>query len=232
MNEDSRKVLIVEDEEKIVEFIESYLINSGFEVYKASTGREAIYTFTDNKIDLVLLDLMLPDISGEQICKDIRKISNVPIIMLTAKSNEESILNGLNLGADDYITKPFSPREMIARINAIFRRVPKEEQSQDVLSFNNGNLIINLTDYTVVKDREAICLTPSEYKILLTLAKRPQKVFTREELIAIAFDDDFIGYDRTIDSHIKNLRAKIEDNPKECQYVLTVRGIGYKFGGV
>ncbi len=227
-----RKVLVVEDEEKIVEFIESYLKNSGYEVYKALSGRDALKLFADNKIDLILLDLMLPDISGEQICREIRRKSNVPIIMLTAKTSEENILNGLNIGADDYITKPFSPREMVARVNAVFRRIPKEEGNKDVLRYHNGDLVINLADYTVMKKGETTCLTPSEFKILVTLAKRPQKVFTREELISVAFDGDFLGFDRTIDSHIKNLRAKIEDNPKESLYILTVRGIGYKFGGV
>lgn len=227
-----RKVLVVEDEEKIVEFIESYLKNSGYEVYKALSGRDALKLFADNNIDLILLDLMLPDISGEQICREIRRKSNVPIIMLTAKTSEENILNGLNIGADDYITKPFSPREMVARVNAVFRRIPKEEGNKDVLRYHNGDLVINLADYTVMKKGETTCLTPSEFKILVTLAKRPQKVFTREELISVAFDGDFLGFDRTIDSHIKNLRAKIEDNPKESLYILTVRGIGYKFGGV
>jgi DNA-binding response OmpR family regulator len=224
-------ILVVEDEVKIVEFIESYLLNSGFKVYKAYSGIEALKLFKENTIDLILLDLMLPDLSGEQICKEIRSYSKVPIIMITAKTSEESVLNGLEIGADDFITKPFSPREMIARVNAVLRRVPKETASEDILSFQNNDLVINQEEYTVTKNNKTIDLTPSEYKILVTLAKRPQKVFTREELIMIGFDGEFLGFDRTIDSHIKNLRAKIEDNPKECKYILTVRGIGYKFGG-
>ena len=232
MSNDSKKILIVEDEIKIVEFIESYLLNSGYEVYKAVTGCDALKIFKDQDIDLVLLDLMLPDISGEQICKEIRNTSKVPIIMLTAKTSEESIINGLDIGADDYITKPFSPRQMIARVNALLRRTTEEIINSDILSFNQGNLIINQVDYTVKKAGQNTYLTPSEFKLLITLAKRSQKVFTREELISVAFDDDYLGYDRTIDSHIKNLRAKIEDNPKECIYIVTVRGIGYKFGGV
>jgi len=229
---DSKKILIIEDEIKIVEFIESYLLNSGYEVYKAVTGRDALKIFKSQDIDLVLLDLMLPDISGEQICKEIRNTSKVPIIMLTAKTSEESIINGLGIGADDYITKPFSPRQMIARVNALLRRTTEEVINSDILSFNQGNLIINQVDYTVKKAGQNTYLTPSEFKLLITLAKRSQKVFTREELISVAFDGDYLGYDRTIDSHIKNLRAKIEDNPKECIYIVTIRGIGYKFGGV
>ncbi len=230
MDHNFKRILIVEDEEKIVEFIESYLTNSGYDVYKAYRGNDALRLFNTHAIDLILLDLMLPDISGEQICREIRKTSTVPIIMLTAKSQEESILNGLDIGADDYITKPFSPRQMIARVKALLRRAYADDKDSEVLSFNDSDLIINETDYTVKKAGEFVNLTPSEFKILITLAKRPHKVFTREELIHVAFDGDYLGFDRTIDSHIKNLRSKIEDDPKECRYVLTVRGIGYKFG--
>lgn len=231
MEREAKKILVVEDEIKIVEFIESYLLNSGYIIYKAFTGREALKIFQEQDIDLILLDLMLPDISGEQICKEIRGTSKVPIIMLTAKSSDESIINGLNIGADDYMTKPFSPRQMIARVNALFRRVIEEDDKIGILTFHQGDLIINENDYTVKKRKQNIYLTPSEYKILITLAKRPNKVFTREELIDVAFDGDFLGFDRTIDSHIKNLRAKIEDNTKDCIYILTIRGIGYRFGG-
>ena len=231
MGNDSKRILIVEDEAKIVEFIESYLLNSGYTVYKAFTGREALKIFEQQAIDLILLDLMLPDISGEEVCLEIRKNSGVPIIMLTAKSGDENIINGLDMGADDYMTKPFSPRQMIARVNAVFRRSTPEKETKSILNFHQGDLVIDTANYTVKKSGSITYLTPSEYKILITLAKRPNKVFTREELIDVAFDGDFFGYDRTIDSHIKNLRAKIEDNPKECTYILTIRGIGYRFGG-
>jgi DNA-binding response OmpR family regulator len=228
----SKRILVVEDESKIVEFIESYLLNSGYSVIKASNGRTALKVFQNEEIDLIVLDLMLPDISGEQICKEIRKTSKVPIIMLTAKTSDESVINGLNIGADDYMTKPFSPRQLVARVNALFRRTYDEEKDTSLLSFNQGDIVINQSDYSVKKAGKLANLTPSEYKILISLAKRPNKVFTREELIQVAFDGDYLGYDRTIDSHIKNLRAKIEDNPKECVYILTIRGIGYRFGGV
>ncbi len=231
MGNGSKRILIVEDEAKIVEFIESYLLNSGYTVYKAFTGREALKIFEQQKIDLILLDLMLPDITGEEVCLKIRKNSGVPIIMLTAKSGDENIIKGLDMGADDYMTKPFSPRQMIARVNAVFRRSAPEKDTKNILNFRQGDLVIDTANYTVKKSGSITYLTPSEYKILITLAKRPNKVFTREELIDVAFDGDFFGYDRTIDSHIKNLRAKIEDNPKECTYILTIRGIGYRFGG-
>ena len=231
MGNDSKRILIVEDEAKIVEFIESYLLNSGYTVYKAFTGREALKIFEKQEIDLILLDLMLPDITGEEVCLNIRKNSGVPIIMLTAKSGDENIIKGLDMGADDYMIKPFSPRQMIARVNAVFRRSTPEKETKGILNFHQGDLVIDTANYTVKKSDSITYLTPSEYKILITLAKRPNKVFTREELIDVAFDGDFFGYDRTIDSHIKNLRAKIEDNPKECTYILTIRGIGYRFGG-
>lgn len=226
---DSKKILVIEDEIKIIEFVESYLISNGYTVITAQSGRRGLALYSEEKPDLVLLDLMLPDISGEQICKEIRKTSKLPIIMLTAKSSEESIISGLNMGADDYITKPFSPRQMVARVNALLRRTYEKEEKD--LNIYHGDLMIDYTNYSVKKKGSELNLTPSEYKILLTLAKRPSKVFTREELIQIAFDGDFLGYDRTIDSHIKNLRAKIEDNPKESTYIKTIRGIGYRFGG-
>lgn len=230
MEENKKRILVVEDEEKIMEFIESYLINSGYEVIKAYSGRAAESKLREERLDMLLLDLMLPDKNGEEILRNLRKESRIPVIILTAKSSEESVINGLDIGADDYITKPFSPRQMVARVNALFRRSEKGE-SGETLSFRNGKLMINLENYRVMKEGEDILLTPSEFKLLTTLAKRHGKVFTREELIMIAFDGDYAGFDRTIDSHIKNLRAKLEDNPKEPEYILTIRGVGYKFGG-
>lgn len=231
MNENKKCILVVEDEVKIMEFIESYLKNSGYEVMKAGSGREAEEKLREGKADMLLLDLMLPDKSGEEILKNLRKTSRIPVIILTAKSSEESVIHGLDIGADDYITKPFSPRQMVARVNALFRRSEKEDGGE-TLSFGCGKLIINTVNYRVIKEGEDILLTPSEFKLLTTLAKRTAKVFTREELIMVAFDGDYAGFDRTIDSHIKNLRAKLEDNPKEPEYILTIRGVGYKFGGL
>jgi len=173
---------------------------------------------------------MLPDISGEKICETIRRESDVPIIMLTAKVEEESILNGFSLGTDDYITKPFSPKQVVARVNAILKRTLNYKQD-NILRFNNENLVLNLDNYEVRKNDNLIELTPSEFKILLTLCESPKKVFTRGELLDRALGDDSDVYDRIIDSHIKNLRSKIEDNSKSPKYIITVHGIGYKFGG-
>ena len=183
-----RKILVVDDEIKIVEVVKSYLENSGYSVIKAHNGREALEKFYKEKPALIVLDLMLPDITGEDICKALRrKISRVPIIMLTAKVDEEDILKGLNIGADDYITKPFSPRQLVARVEAVMRRsndalVPLTS----IITFNNGELAIDPMKYEVKKHGEIVNLTPSEYKLLITMVKYPDKTFTREELICLA----------------------------------------------
>ena len=223
-------ILIVEDEVKILEVLEAYLKKAGYGVITALNGNEALDKYEQYNPKLIILDLMLPDISGEKICETIRRESDVPIIMLTAKVEEESILNGFSLGIDDYITKPFSPKQVVARVNAILKRTLNYKQD-NILRFNNGNLVLNLDNYEVRKNDNLIELTPSEFKILLTLCESPKKVFTRGELLDRALGDDSDVYDRIIDSHIKNLRSKIEDNSKSPKYIITVHGIGYKFGG-
>lgn len=228
----AKRILVVDDEQKIVEVVKSYLEHNGFEVYTAYTGKQAMEQF--EKIDpaLIILDLMLPDISGEEICKTIRKQSRVPIIMLTAKVEEEDMLEGLDIGADDYVIKPFSPKLLIARVVTVLRRTIEDPVSlSNSISFNNGDIVINNLKHEVKKNGNIINITPNEYRILLTMVKYPNKTFTREELISMALGDDFEGFDRTVDTHIKNLRQKIEDDPKEPKYLLTVHGIGYKLGG-
>lgn len=229
MNIDKR-ILIVDDEAKLVEVIESYLLNSGYDVYKAYNGKDALNIFNQYKPHLIILDLMLPDMSGEEICKQIRKFSRVPIIMLTAKVAEEEILCGLELGADDYVTKPFSPKQLVARIGAVLRRSSEERNIlSQTLSFNDDDLVIHVLSHEVYKNGVNVRLTPNEYNILLSLIKYCEKTFTREELISIAIGDDFDGYDRVIDSHIKNLRQKIETDPKNPKYIRTIFGVGYRF---
>jgi DNA-binding response OmpR family regulator len=226
-----KKILIIEDEEKILEIVEFYLNKEGYEVYKCLNGKESLDLFNSISVDLIILDLMLPDMSGEEICKSIRKKSNVPIIMLTAKVTEKNILEGFKLGADDYVTKPFSPKQLVARVNAVIRRCTQNDTSKSLV-FNNGSLIINTTNHEVFKNNKFVNLTPTEFKLLTTLAKHPKKTFTREELILVILGNDYMGFNRAIDTHIKNLRQKIELNPKEPTYILTVHGVGYKFGGV
>ena len=225
------KVLVVDDEVNLIQVVKDYLLRESYEVYTAETGKQAMEIFDQVKLDFIILDLMLPDLSGEEICKHIRKLSDVPILMLTAKSTEEDKVNGLFIGADDYLTKPFSPRELVGRVKAILRRSKSGSLIKDILTFNNNDLIIDNPRHLVKKVGQAINLTPNEYKILLTFAQNPHKTFTREQLICAALGYDFEGYDRTIDTHIKNIRQKIEDDIKEPKYIITVYGVGYIFEG-
>jgi len=221
--------LVVDDEPKIVEVVTSYLEKSGYVVRGVFSGKEAYESFEREKPSLVILDWMLPDTTGEEICRTLRQKSDVPIIMLTAKVEEEDILHGLQIGADDYVTKPFSPRQLVARVEAVLRRT--EGDSSPVLSFRRGELIVDMDGYDVMLSGRPAGLTPNEFKIVGALARHPNKVFTREELIAIVSGDDFNGFDRVIDTHIKNIRQKIETDTRNPEYILTVHGVGYKFGG-
>lgn len=232
MIEKCKNILAVDDEPKILEVLTSFFESRGFMVFSAEAGKQALEIFDRENISLVLLDLMLPDISGEDICREIRKKSRVPIIMLTAKIEEENLIEGLGIGADDYITKPFSLKELGARVEASLRRasddlVPLSARN----SFRDGDLAVDFERNVIKKKQKEVSLTPSEIKILASLIKYPGKVFTRAELIEIALGSDFDGYDRAIDNHIKNLRQKIEDDSKNPDYVLTIHGLGYKFGG-
>ena len=224
-------ILVVDDEEKILEAVSSFLEAKGWRVITATTGLEALDKFDKNTIEFVVLDLMLPDLSGEEVCKRLRTRSRVPIIMLTAKSSEDDMLEGLQMGADDYITKPFSLKELLTRIEVVMRRSSADvEALASRMSFNNSDLVIDFDSKEVRKRGTVVNLTPKEWKILATLAKYPQKVFTRDDLINIAFDMSFDGYDRVIDTHIKNLRIKTEDDSKKPVYIRTIHGMGYKFG--
>lgn len=226
-----KKILVVDDEIKICEVIRSYLEHSGYEVFESYNGRVAIDMFDKINPNLIILDLMMPDITGEDVCKKIRKKSRIPIIMLTAKVEEEDILNGLDIGADDYITKPFSPKQLVARVAALLRRADGEMSPlANTLSFNNDELILDLLKHEIHLNNNILKLTPNEYKIMSTMAANPSKVFTREELIYFVLGEDYEGYDRTIDTHIKNLRKKLEMF-SSSEYIITVHGTGYRFGG-
>lgn len=229
---DLKNILVVDDEQLIREVVASYLEKQGFRVFGAETGREALQIFEKQTISFVILDLMLPDLSGEEVCTLIRKQSRVPIIMLTAKTMEEDMLRGLDLGADDYITKPFSLKNLYARMRSVLRRSSEDLKPLAArFSWNNGDLVIDYERREVQKRDEAIAMTPIEWKILSALTKYPQKIFTRNDLIALAFDVGYDGYDRVIDTHVKNLRKKIEDDPRKPVYICTVHGMGYRFGG-
>jgi len=229
---EGKKILVVDDENKIVEVVKSYLEREGCEVLEAFDGKQALEIFERVNLDLIVLDLMLPDMTGEDICKIVRKKSRVPIIMLTAKIDEKSIVSGLNIGADDYVSKPFSPRELMARIFAIFRRLVEEiVPLSNIISLNDDDLVVDILKKETRKNGVNVNLTITQYKVLMIMLKYPQKTFTREELISTVLGADYDGYDRVIDTHIKNLRQKIETNPKEPQYIITVHGTGYRLGG-
>lgn len=228
------KILVIDDEFGIVEVIQAYLLKEGFEVYIAVNGKIGLELYQQVQPDLVILDLMLPDISGEEICKEIRQSSQVPIIMLTAKKEEADCLNGLSLGADDYLLKPFSPKVLMMRVHVILRRVYSVEKIDKTVQmrFNQGDLIINPSERLVIKKGQNLDVTKNEYELLMTFSENPNRTFTREQLIESTFGSDYLGYDRTVDVHVKNLRRKIEDDMKEPIYIVTVYGVGYKFKGV
>lgn len=227
-----KNILVVDDEPKIVEVISALLESRGFRVFAAENGAKALEIFNQENISLVLLDLMLPGMTGEEVCAAIRRKSRVPVIMLTAKVDEDNVVDGLMLGADDYITKPFGLKELHARVEAVLRRAQGDIKPLTVRnSWRNGDLTVDFEKDEVRKKGAAVPLTSSERKILSALMKHPGKMFTREELIALALGADFDGYDRAIDSHVKNIRKKLEDDPKSPVYVLTIAGHGYKFGG-
>jgi len=229
--EKTKIVLVVDDEENIVMALQAYLTKIGYQVITANCGRTTIDLFYKVAPDIIVLDLMMPDMTGEEVCKNIRLKSRVPIIMLTAKVEEHHILNGLGLGADDYITKPFSLKELSARMEAVLRRTSTDSiPLSNELAFDDGNIVVDSMRYEVRKNGKVVILTPHEFKILMTMAKYPSKVFTREELITLVMGADFNGYDRAIDNHIKNIRIKIEDDSRNPRYIITVHGIGYKFG--
>jgi two-component system response regulator RegX3 len=226
MNE---RILIVDDEPSIHEVARAYLERDGFIVYSASDGREGLELALSKPPALIVLDLMLPDLSGEDICKEVRSRSDVPILMLTAKSSEDQRIAGLSLGADDYLVKPFSPRELVARIKAILRRSSGGEMPLlEQLRFDDGRLVIDDVRHEVLIDREPVELTASEYKLLSALAQYPGRAYSRFELINRVQGHDFEGYERTIDAHVKNLRHKIEADHSHPRYVETVHGVGYR----
>lgn len=222
-------ILVVEDEAKIAEVLQSYLEREGFLVVCAADGEEALARFALHNPALVLLDLMLPKRSGEEVCREIRAQGDTPIIMLTAKAAEDSILDGLALGADDYVTKPFSPRQVVARVHAVLRRA--KPQKEAMLRFHGGFLVVDTVSRAVFRQGRNVTLTPSEYSLLFTLVSHPGRTFTRDELIHLSLRDDYDGFDRVIDTHIKNLRQKIEPDAKQPQFLVTVHGIGYRFLG-
>ena len=226
-----KTILVIDDEANIVAAIDAFLGNAGYKVITANGGKQGLELFSRFAPDLVILDLMMPEVSGEEVCRAIRLKSRTPIIMLTAKVEEEDVLKGLGIGADDYITKPFSLKLLAARIDAVLRRTSIEAiPLSNELAFNDGSLVIDGLRHEVRKNGQVITLTSHEFRLIMTMAKYPSKVFTREELINSVMGEDFEGFDRAIDSHIKNIRIKLEEDSKNPQYIITIHGVGYRFG--
>lgn len=221
------KILLVEDEEKISKIITSYLEKNEYQVIKAFDGLEALEKF-DSSIDLIILDRMLPKLSGEDFLKEVRKISDLPVIMVTAKVSEEDKIEGFRLGVDDYVTKPFSPMELIERVKAILRR--SGISSNNIKSYDQGRLKVNFDLRQVFVNEKLIDLTLNEFDILKVIISNPNKIFTREEIITLVYGLDYDSFNRAIDTHVKNIRRKIEENPKNPNYIKTVYGVGYRAG--
>jgi DNA-binding response OmpR family regulator len=226
----AQTVLVVEDEYKLRELVRTYLERVGLEVFSTGSGAEALSQAATGSPDLVILDLGLPDVPGEEVAREIRATSDVPILMLTAKSDERDRIAGLELGADDYVTKPFSPRELVLRVQAILRRGREAGAEAEPLSFGQGQLVIDEDRRKLVVSGQAVELTPTEWGLLVALARVPGRVYSRYELINRVRGYEFDGYERTVDSHIKNLRRKIEADPSEPRIVETVLSAGYRLG--
>jgi DNA-binding response OmpR family regulator len=226
----TQSVLVVEDERKIRELVRGYLERAGLQVLTTGSGADAIALAHRTPLDLVIVDLGLPDVPGEEVVRALREFSDVPVLVLTAKASEEDRIHGLELGADDYLTKPFSPRELVLRARAILRRGRLEPGQDDAISLGAGELVIDeATRSVLVRDRQ-VELTPTEWGLLTALSGTPGRVYSRFELINRIRGYEFDGYERTIDSHVKNLRRKIEVDPHEPRIVSTVLGVGYRLG--
>lgn len=223
------KVLVIEDDRDIREIVIKYLENADYDVYEGINGIQGLTKFREITPHIVILDIMMPDITGFEVLEELRKISDSPVIMLTAKQEEIDRLHGFELGADDYVLKPFSPNELIKRVEAILKRVYSKSPKDSFLK--NGELLLDLKKYKLFKNNNEITITTKEFNILKVFFQNPEVVFSRENLIESAFGYDYIGFDRNIDSYIKNLRSKIEDDAKNPKYLKTKYGAGYVFGG-
>lgn len=224
----TRTLLLVDDEQKVLDFMAPFLLQEGFHVLTATTGKEALRIVKEKKPSLVVLDWMMPEMSGIDVCRELRKMSGVGIIMVTARIEESDKIIGLEVGADDYLTKPFSLRELVARIRSVLRRMEGNEKAEQ--SMERGDLTISESQCRVWKRGEEVALTPTEFKLLLTLASRPGIVYSRLQLLQASAEEDMLNDERTTDAHISRIRKKIEDDPAQPIYIKTVYGFGYRFG--
>lgn len=221
------RILVVDDEKKLVAMIRSYLEKEGYEVITAHDGEAALQLFEKHSPDLIVLDIMMPGIDGLEVCRHVRDSSTTPIIILSAKVEEADRVIGLEMGADDYVTKPFSPRELVARVRAVLRRDKKKETDEVVVT--EGPLRIFTESRRVEVNGAEIMLTPSEFNILLSMARKPGWTFTREQLLTVAQGDYYSSYEMTVNSHIKNIRKKLKESARDFEFIETVHGVGYRF---
>jgi two-component system, OmpR family, alkaline phosphatase synthesis response regulator PhoP len=226
-----KKVLVVDDDAKVVEVLKLYLIRDGCEVITAYTGTDGLKLARETHPDLIVLDLMLPELDGLQVCRTLRRESDIPIIMLTARTTEQDRVTGLDMGADDYVPKPFSPRELAARVRAVLRRMPESALERGPDQITRGAITMRFSKREVFRGDDRLNLTPTEFRLLGVMAKSPGKVFSRSELINQVFENDFDSLEHTVDTHIMNLRRKLEPDPNKSRYIITVFGTGYKFAG-
>ena len=224
------RILIVEDDPHTVELVRLYLDRDGHRVLTAADGIEGLRQARESQPDLVVLDVMLPGIDGLEVCRQLRAHSTVPIVMLTARVEEEDRLTGLDLGADDYVTKPFSPRELAARVRAVLRRTARDRATYGQEELVYRQVRLNLQERSVGVGDTPVRLTPTEFRLLALMVREPGRVFTRDLIIERAFGYDFEGFDRTVDAHVSSLRRKLESTPDRARYIHTVYGVGYKFG--
>jgi DNA-binding response OmpR family regulator len=224
------RILIVEDDPHTVELVRLYLDRDGHRVLTAADGIEGLRQARESQPDLVVLDVMLPGIDGLEVCRQLRAHSTVPIVMLTARVEEEDRLTGLDLGADDYVTKPFSPRELAARVRAVLRRTARDRATYGQEELVYRQVRLNLQERSVCVGDIPVRLTPTEFRLLALMVREPGRVFTRDLIIERAFGYDFEGFDRTVDAHVSSLRRKLESTPDRARYIHTVYGVGYKFG--
>ncbi len=227
----SRKILVADDEQHLLNTVRAYLEDAGMQVFTARDGREALFTFRHEQPDLVILDVMMPEMDGWEAARMIRRESDVPILFLTARIDDVDKITGLEIGADEYVTKPFSPRVLVAQVRAVLRRAYGDLAAEPAIR-RVGELELNAETRQVRLAGQRIELTPSEFDLLAVLIQRPGRVFTRMELLERIQGEAFAGYERTIDVHVKNLRAKVETDPREPQYIETVYGVGYRMGNL
>ncbi|HSH02897.1 MAG TPA: response regulator transcription factor [Anaerolineae bacterium] len=223
----AKTIMLVDDEERLISLVKAYLIQEGYRVVTARNGRDAMFIARDEKPDLIVLDIMMPEMDGFEFMRIHHRERDTPVIILSARVDETDRVLGLELGADDYVTKPFSPRELTARIKAVLRRTTKDDAPIDILRCDN--LLLDRTNHLVKLNDETVDLTPSEFDLLATLMASPGRAYSRIDLLDSIQGTAFEGYERTIDVHIKNIRAKIEENPRSPRYIETVYGVGYRF---